>query len=234
MADEIEGESIAVVTPSVEETPSEPTEPVTTTEKVETEQPSVPVEELYELPDGRKVDAATLTKEWKENFLPDYTRKSQKVAQIERGGTPTGLPEDNKPTEYYKDPNWQPKTYAEIIEAAKAEVRNDLQREEQETKEHRTAIETAVATQLTELKAADPNLNENALFAHAVKYGFQDLKVAHANMKDMAEIVKKTQTATVQNIQKRNDPVSVTHGATGARPDPSAFSTAIDYLRSLK
>jgi hypothetical protein len=40
--------------------------------------------ELFELPDGRKVDAATLSKEWKENFMPEFTKRSQTLAEIER------------------------------------------------------------------------------------------------------------------------------------------------------
>lgn len=58
----------------------------------ETEQPTeeqstkseTPEESLFELPDGRKVDASTLSKEWKENFYPEFTRRSQKLAEIER------------------------------------------------------------------------------------------------------------------------------------------------------
>ena len=43
-----------------------------------------PEVELFELPDGRKVDSSTLSKEWKENFYPEFTRRSQKLADIER------------------------------------------------------------------------------------------------------------------------------------------------------
>ena len=32
---------------------------------------------LYETPDGRQVDAETLQREWKDNFLPEFTRKSR-------------------------------------------------------------------------------------------------------------------------------------------------------------
>jgi hypothetical protein len=40
--------------------------------------------ELFDLPDGRKVDAATLSKEWKENFMPEFTKRSQALAEKER------------------------------------------------------------------------------------------------------------------------------------------------------
>lgn len=59
-------------------TPAEqtPTEQSETTKSVE--------EELFEMPDGKKVNAATLAKEWKENFYPEYTRKSQRLSEYEK------------------------------------------------------------------------------------------------------------------------------------------------------
>ena len=54
------------------------------TEQSETTESETPEKELFELPDGRKVDSATLSKEWKENFYPEFTRRSQKLAEIER------------------------------------------------------------------------------------------------------------------------------------------------------
>ena len=205
------------------EAPSEPTvEPV-----VESVQPTEPVAELFELPDGRKVDAVTLTKEWKENFLPEFTQKSQRLAEIEKAP----LPEPVKSP--YADPEYVPQNYEEIIQAAKTAALQELAQKEADRIASQQAIETSVATQLDEVKKVDPTVNENQLFLHATKYGFRDLTVAHRNMKDMAELAKTVKQQTAQDIQKRNDPVSVSPGATGARPNPSHFSSAVDYLRSL-
>lgn len=41
-------------------------------------------QELFELPDGRKVDALTLSKEWKEKFYPEFTRRSQALADFRK------------------------------------------------------------------------------------------------------------------------------------------------------
>lgn len=227
MADEIE------VTPSEDsgnvpaETPSEQPIAENPAEKVETAQPAEP--EMYELPDGRKVDGATLSKEWKENFLPEFTRKSQTLAELEKGKTINPAP-----TKPYESPDWQPQTWAEAIEMAKKEALQEIEAKEQAKVEQRQALENTVVTQLEEIKKADPNVNENALFLHATKYGFQDLRLAYQNMHDMSETVKKVQTTTAANIAKRNDPVSVSPGATGARPDPGQFGNAVEYLRSLK
>lgn len=208
-------------TPS-EETPTE--EPVTPTET-----PEEPVAELYELPDGRKVDAETLSKEWKDNFYPEYTRKSQALAEKEKGNITTETPENP-----YADPTYIPKSYEEIIAVAEQRALARIEAKEQEKATQAKAVEDFVTTQITELKTSNPKLDENALFAHAVKYGFQDLKSAYQNMQDMGKIAKTVQTKTVKDIQRRNDPVSTPGKPLGNAPDPSAFQSATDYLRSLK
>lgn len=50
------------------------------TEGVETEAES----KLYRLPDGREVSADQLHSEYAEKLLPDYTRKSQRLAELEK------------------------------------------------------------------------------------------------------------------------------------------------------
>lgn len=210
------------------EAPSEPSQPETPA-VVETVQPTEP--ELYELPDGRKVDAETLTKEWKENFAPEFTRRSQELAQLKTGTLPTNNEPSQKP---YANPDYVPQSYEELIEIAKAEALNAIEQKEQERIQRQVELENAVATQLSEVKTLDPNLNENALFLHATKYGFRDLKLAYQNMKDMSSIVKSVQETTVKNIAKRTDPVSISPGASGIKLDPSAFSSSVEYLRSLK
>lgn len=191
-------------------------------------EPTVPEETLYELPDGRKVDADTLTKEWKENFLPDYTRKSQALAA--KGTEPLQTTPSENPLD---NPDWVPGSYKELVQIAKESALKEIQEREQKSVQERTELENVIATQLSEIKATDSSLNENELFLHATKYGFKDLKVAHQNMKDMKALVKTVQDTTVKNIAKKNDPVSMSPGATGAKPNPSNFSTARDYMKSL-
>lgn len=207
--------------------PSEPSEPVVPAES-EPAQPAEPVAELYELPDGRKVDGQTITQEYK-NLLSDYTRKSQELAKVKTEPLPT-----NETKSPYADPNYVPQSYEEIIKVAEQRALETLANQEKTKLEEKQAIENEVVNQLTEIKKLDPALNENALFEHANKYDFKDLRVAHKNMKDMADVIKKTQTATAQNIAKRNDPVSISPGATGTKLNPDDFSNAKDYLRALK
>lgn len=215
--------SVETETPEVAETPATETPAV----EVETETLAEPEETLYELPDGRKVDAETLSKEWKENFYPDYTRKSQALAAKET----TTI---TKPTDPLADPAYQPQSYAELAEQIKAQTFAELEERETIRVQQAKAVEDAVSTQLADIKKVDPAMNENALFLHANKYGFRDLKQAHQNMKDMSEMVKKVQTTTAANIAKRTDAVSVIPGATGARPEPSHFATAQEFLAAVK
>lgn len=213
------------------ETPSEPIKTETPAEKVETVEPTEPKVELFDLPDGRKVDAETLAKEFKENFIPEFTRKSQELAELKKGT----INNNNKPEENpYEDPSYIPQSYEEILKVAEDRALAKLDAREHAKIEQQQAIENEVVKQLTELKSLDPNLNENALFLHANKYGFRDLKLAHSNMKDMSDVIKKTQDITAQNIAKRADPVSTTPGAGGQKLNPDNFSSAVEYLRALK
>lgn len=232
----MEPESIAVA-PSADngnvpiDAPSEPAAPATPTEPTEPAKPAEPAVELFDLPDGRKVDASTLSKEWKENFYPDYTRKSQELAS--KNKPPETLPNTEPAKNPLADPDYVPQTYEELALQIEARTLEKFEAKERAKVEQREAVENAVATQLAEIKTTDPNLNENALFQHATKYGFRDLKLAHQNMKDMSETMKKVAKTTADNITKRNDPVSISPGATGNRPDASQFSSARDFLRSL-
>lgn len=215
--------NIPLDTPSVEQTSETPTEQA---ETVPTTEPSTP--ELYELPDGRKVDGATAAQEYK-NLLSDYTRKSQELAQVKNsGGTLQPKTAEEQTDEYI------PQSYEELFQIAEQRALKAIEAKEQVRIEERKQIEDTIANQLNELKTVDSTLNESALFAHATKYGFKDLKIAHQNMKDMNALVKNVQQTTAKNIQKRNDPVSAVPGATGQKPNPSQFSSAIEYFRSLK
>lgn len=211
------------------ETPSVVPEPVTPPTEVPKEEPVQPTEpELFELPDGRKVEAGEVVEEYK-SLLADYTRKSQALAAKDK------LP-DETPKSPTDNPEWQPQSYAELLKVAEERAIKAIEAKEQAKIDERQAIENQVVQQLETIKKTDPNLNENALFAHATKYGFRDLTVAYQNMKDMAQIVKTAQENAVKNITKRQDPVSNTKGGapTGGSPDPANFGSAVDYLRSLK
>ena len=236
-------------TPKVD-TPAEVTPPSEDTPKIEEKKdegadptppvdPAAPTEVLYELPDGRKVNAETLQKEWKENFLPDYTKKSQRLSAIERGEVELNKPDEKVPK--WKDPDYVPESYAEIIQIAKEEAKEDAKREALAEQTKIEAVHNAVNAELDEIKKSDPKLDENALFAHANKYGFQSLKSAHSNMRDMKSVVVNTEKKVVANLKNREaDPVSSAASGNSAEDDGydpktmSNFGDARDFLAHIK
>ncbi len=217
-------------------TPSQPTEPAAPAaeEPVATTEAPAVEPELFELPDGRKVDGATLAQEYR-NLLPEFTRKSQELARLTGGNPPvtqpTNQPADGNPL---SDPNYVPTTYAELEEHIAKGIFSRIEQSQKAAAEAETALVNQVNEQLAEVKKGDPNVNESALFVHATKYHFTDLRLAYQNMKDMGLAVKKAVTTTSTNIQKRNDPVSIQPGAGSGAPNPSQFGSAVDYYRSLK
>jgi hypothetical protein len=241
----VEGSEEAPVEAPKEEVPAEET-PSTDTPTEEKPAEETPAEEtpeeptLYETPDGRQVTAEVLQKEWKENFLPEFTRKSQELADLKRDPKDINNPE-TKDEPKWKNPEYVPQNYAEVIEIAKAEAVADMQNSAQAEQERKDSIQEAVQTELTGLKEKDPKLDENELFQHANKYGFQNLTSAHTNMADMKKSAVDVEQRTVKNIKDREaDPIST--GTGGELPDPSGydptemsqFDGAAEYLAHVK
>lgn len=217
-------------TPPVEEKKEEiPADPTPETPKIEAE--------LFDLPDGRKVDAAGLKREY-ENLLPEFTKRSQELADFKREKELNKSP-DNEPE--WKKPDYVPKDYAEVITLAKEAALKEIQETALAEEKRVKTIQDSVDSEITELKKVDPKLDENALFTHANKYGFRDLKTAHANMTDMQKVVVETEQRTVKNLKNREeDQISGKPG--GEIPDDSGydpksmsqFDSAAEYMASLK
>lgn len=237
-----------VETPPADPAPSDPVDPKPTEDKPADppagDAPADP--KLYKLPDGREVDAAGLQKEY-ENLLPEFTRKSQRLAELETKDIKVP-PEEPK----WKKSDYVPETYAEVIEAAKAEALAELRAEQQRGADEAkatadaeaarvTAVHDEVESQLTEIKKTDAKLDEDALFTHANKYNFTDLKAAHANMVEMKRIALDAEQRTVKNLKNRDiDPIS---GGGGGETSPddaydpvamSQYGSANDFLARIK
>lgn len=202
----------------VEETPEAPSETTETADEEVTEEAVAETEtsqELFDLPDGRKVDGQTLAKEWKENFLPDYTRKSQELAKISKPETEQGPK--------WKSADWQPETYAELLEAAKESVFTEMEQAKQMEVEKKEQVDSWVQGQLDEIKTLEPNVSEELLFQHANKYNFGDLKTAFQNMKDFNLAVKHTEQKVLKNLKTREaEPIA-------AKPNAGEVSDGIDF-----
>lgn len=233
---------VVPTTPAPE--PSPAPEPKKEEAEVTPEPPAPePETQLFETPDGRKINAEQLQKEWKENFYPEFTRKSQRLAEYEKN--PPSKQEINNPP---KDdlPEWQkddyvPKNYAEVIQLAKQEAIREMQNSVIQQQTERKEIEDRVTSELAELKKIDPTLDENVLFAHATKYGFSNLKSAFVNYSDNKKAMLEIEQRTLKNLNKREEaPI-----ATNNNPKPSDtgevdmnvprnFSSATDYLDFIR
>ena len=202
-----------------------------------------PKENLMELPDGRKVSPEEFQKQWKEHFYPEFTRKSQELAELKRSSTQKAGVNEPKDTDLppWKDPNYEPKTYAEIIEIATKEAQERIFQKQEAEQQARAQFEQKVESELAEIKKMDPNLDESKLFAHANKYGFQDLKTAYTNYADTQKLLALKEEQIVKNINKRDVPVA---GKSNAKPvvsDESVdrgsignYASATDYLNSIR
>lgn len=234
-------------TPAPEATPESGKAPEATPESTpetpvtpETPAPTEPV--LYDLPDGRKVDAETLSREFKEKFLPDYTRKSQELSRL-KNSTPETPKTDTPPVptgKPWESPDWQPKDWNEVLQVATEQAFERLTATDREKAEQAQLVEQYVTAQLNEVKTIDPKVNEAQLFEHATKYGFTDLKAAHINMKEMQNIRMTTEQQVLKNLKSREaEPISGGGGpkVTSDEVDlanTSRFSSAADALRFIK
>lgn len=169
-----------------------------------------PEPELFELPDGRKVSSEELSKEWKDNFMPDYTRKSQELAEYKRSIET----EKKQDIPKWKREDYRPETYAELIEIARQEAVESIRNQERESLAEKERISKEVENTLSKLKGVDSNLDENKLFEHAVKYGFKDLNLAYQNMSDMGKIQATIEKKVLGNIKSRENLKVATDGIT--------------------
>lgn len=212
------------LTPSVPVTPSEPPKDEPKPEDVvDTPAPEV---QLYKLPDGREVDAATVLQEYT-NLLPEFTRKSQELAKLE-GTKHEDIPE-------WKKEGFIPKSYAEIIELGKAEALKEILANNAVEEAKRAEVAALVDSALTAIRAKDPKVDENALFAHANKYGFRDLKLAYENMQEIKKVATVTEERVLQGAKKKVDPIATGGGnGSGSVPRYAPAGSATEFLSRLK
>jgi len=228
---------------SAEETTETPTPEETATEEAAeetTEETTEPVEEttpdLYEVSDGRQLTGAQLREEYTK-LNSDYTRKSQKLSEYEKVAINK---EEEKPA--WQNSDYEPKSWQEVIETAKTEIQREQALGTKREQERIQQLETSVQTQLDEIKKIEPNIDENALFVHAMKYKFgaDNVSGAFQNMSDMKKVVLKTEKRTAENIKRRaGEPIATGGGQPssddGYDPNEAAqYSGALDFLKTLK
>jgi hypothetical protein len=224
------------------------TEATEQTQEVQAPSAETPAEtgneaQLYELPDGRKVDAATLASEWKSQFMPDYTRKSQELAALKRGQASQKhvVPQQETP-DYserpWEDPTYTPTTLAEVYELADRRAAYLAEQKAAAVAAEQQRIDQTIESQLAEIKNLDPEASADLIFAHATKYGFTNLVNAYKNMTAFNVAVKHAEQKAVQNIAKRGvngqfQPAGATGAADNDAPVWGDTESPFDMLKRL-
>jgi hypothetical protein len=215
------------LTPSVPVTPSEPPKEEPAEAPKEAPAAEVPTVKLYKLPDGREVDADTVMQEYT-NLLPEFTRKSQRVAELEGKSQQPEVPD-------WKKEGYVPKSYAELVELGKAEALKEISAREAAEAAKRAEISASVDAAVAAIKARDPKLDEDALFTHANKYGFRDLNLAYENMQEIKKVATVTEERVLKGAGKKIDPIATGTGAgSGSAPRYPQATSATEFLQRLK
>jgi hypothetical protein len=174
-----------------------------TVEIVEEKEPESQTD-MYDLPDGRKVDAKGLQAEY-QKILPEFTRKSQELAEFKKTKPEQVVKAEPEP---WEKEGWQPKTWKEQMEATArlTEQRLDplLARiRQQEQKEQATAQAISAAeAEMTSIKESDPRVNEDLIYKTATKYN-TSLTAAHQFLKDLKENEKSVEQRVLKNLKTR-------------------------------
>ena len=191
--------------------------------------PAAPTEpELIKMPDGRELPVAEAAREMKENFLPEYTRTTQELARLKSNPLTTTTPETpTKSEKFWENPDWVPGSTKELLDAAVLALEDKQQTKAAAEAQAIAQVRTETEQTLTELKAKDPQLNEEALFKHANKYNFSDLKLAYANMQEIQSQRKQTlEEISKAKTERTDEPVNGSP-AISAGPDEGG----VDYDR---
>ena len=120
-----------------------------------------------------------------QQILPEFTKRSQELADLKTGGKPA--PEDDTPA--FMKPGWIPQTYEElqeaIIEAAKHGAQEALRTIDAKSQTVQNA-QDQVNTWVAGVMKVNPDFNEDDFFSYVNRHKFQirvieDLKSAYSS-----------------------------------------------------
>lgn len=204
-----------------------------TTQAVETTPSEAP---LFELPDGKKVDAQTLAKEWTENFYPEYTRKSQELASFKN--KPQEQPKEAVKAPWETDPNWTAENYndlaAPLTQKVAMQVWEEIAKQAEAQENAEKEKHEAVQREVDYIKSIDKDADPHKVMAHATKYQFPSLVNAWQNMKSMEDAVRLAEERAVKNLTNRSQaPVGSAAGAAPTSQIPEELRNASGYEKAL-
>ena len=187
----------------------------------------------YEMPDGTKADAETLAKAWKENFMPEYTRKSQELAALKQ----SLAPKEDKPVDApnpLDNPDWSPENYGQLSSAIEQKVWKQILESAGEEERQAQERDAYIQREVQELKTLDKDVDVNRVMAHAAKYAYPSLLPAFQNMKAMEDAVRMAEERVLKNIQARSAaPVGSPTGGSAAVSFPADVRTGLEKARYI-
>ena len=142
-----------------------------------------------------------------EALLPDYTRKSQKLAEIDKQGQETSH------KSRFSDPNYKPKDYQEFYQDVKNEIEAEKARETEARNQETQKVKDQVDSFMAEIKSKDPNFNQKDFSAYAAKPGFRvdtldDLKAVYERYQELNEAKKLGEESGRKGRHERADRVA--------------------------
>lgn len=182
-----------------------------------------PEEGKLTLPDGRQVTGEEAVAEYAK-LQSEFTRRSQRLAELERKA-PANPEPINKPQgeakKPWEDPEWQPKSWAEAMEAQADYLRHKADMERQAEESARNEVVGEIGSQIAEIRKSEPNLDEAKLLAHAQKYGFgRNVTGAYRNMMDMKLTAVRVERKVESEMKRRAEGSA----PTGAEGENDGFS----------
>uniref|UniRef100_A0A6M3IM86 Uncharacterized protein n=1 Tax=viral metagenome TaxID=1070528 RepID=A0A6M3IM86_9ZZZZ len=143
-------------------------------------------------------------------LLPEFTQKSQKLAELEKANK---LPED---LPSYKKEDWNPKTMPELAKAIEEAEERGMNRA-LGTLEQRQAEATKVKQEVddfvTDIKRSDKDFDEQDFFSYASKHKFpvktiDDLRAVHSSYDELQKTAESSKEDGRKGKEGRRDRVN--------------------------
>ena len=142
------------------------------------------------------------------NLLPDYTRKSQELADLKKGDNKQKEADD---TPAFMKPDWKPNSYQDLAQAIKTAAEMGEKNALAKLEAQREAQEKAKGELdgfIGEIKKSDKEFSEDDFYKYAKKHNFpinnvSDLKSIYSSYKEVAAARLKGETDANKNKDKR-------------------------------
>jgi hypothetical protein len=165
-----------------------------------------------------------------DDLLPDYTRKSQRLAEIDKAKESKGSGLKGEPEVPYLKPDWEPKNLKELREAiiwAKDTGRTEALKTLEDREARAAQVKAEIDGFFAEVKKTDPDFDDAAFSAFVLKHtkgkedvGLADLRMLHSVYHELPEAERLGEENARKNREERTEKVNTGEGGGGAKqPD---------------